>query len=116
MTLVLGSLESEAGPILIGLLVVGAIVMSLLWHTGRSQTLISRWAAEQGFEVLACQYRLMFRGPFSWSTSKGQTVYRVTVRDRAGRLRYGWVRCGSWLLGLLSDRVEVRWERTARDP
>ena len=45
-----------------------------------------------------------------WTSSRGQTVYCVTVEDEQGNQRHGWVRCGSWLFGLLSDNVDVRWE------
>jgi hypothetical protein len=52
---------------------------------------------------------LFRRGPFWWS-GKGQVVYRVAVRDERGHDWQGWVRCGHWLTGLLSDAVEVRWD------
>src|SRR5262249_35973173 len=55
--------------------------------------------------------RNFFRGPFFWTSSKGQTVYRVTVEVK-GAVRTGWVRCGSWWLGLRSEQVEVRWDET----
>ena len=34
----------------------------------------------------------------------------VTVQDREGRVRSGYVRCGGFLFGLLSDRADVRWD------
>jgi hypothetical protein len=75
----------------------------------RSRRLLDGWAAEHGYELLRADLRPFLKGPFFWS-SKGQTVYRVLVRDRQGQERAGWVRCGSWLLGLLSDQVEARWD------
>jgi hypothetical protein len=33
-----------------------------------------------------------------------------------GGVRSGWVRCGSWWLGLLSDQVEVRWDQEPTVP
>jgi hypothetical protein len=46
-------------------------------------------------------------------SSNAQAVYRVKVRTRDGRLRRGWVRCGGWLSGVLSDQVDVRWDARA---
>ena len=89
--------------------VVFAIVM-IAWHFSRSRSLLDQWAADNGFRIIESSYRNLVRGPFFWTTSKGQTVYRVTVEDGSGRRRSGWVRCGGWFLGLLSDRVQVRWD------
>ncbi len=85
-------------------------VLSLVWHFHRSQTLLERWARESGLRVVSREYRWFFKGPFFWTSSRGQTVYYVTVEDDAGRRRTGWVRCGGWFLGLLSDHVDVAWE------
>jgi hypothetical protein len=93
------------------LVLFGAIAAALIvWHYSRARSLLEHWADERGFNILDSQYRYLRRGPFFWTTSKGQAVYFVRVRDRLGDLRTGYVRCGSWFLGLLSDKVEVRWE------
>jgi hypothetical protein len=93
------------------LLSVTALVIGLLyWHFSRSRSLLEQWAADNGFELLRSEYRTLRRGPFFWTTSRGQTVYYMEVRDHQGRTRTGWVRCGSWWWGLMSDKVEVRWE------
>jgi hypothetical protein len=84
--------------------------LTLWWHFSRSGSLLDQWAEENGYRVLSREYRSFFKGPFFWTSSRGQTVYYVTVQDKAGNRRSGWVRCGSWFLGLLSDNVEVRWE------
>ena len=92
-------------PVLLLLAVAG-----LAWHFSRSRSLLEQWAMENGYELLHTEHRNLFRGPFFWTSSKGQTVYYVKVRDRNGATRSGWVRCGGWWLGLLSDKTEVRWE------
>ena len=86
------------------------VVVLIVWHFSRSRSLLEQWAQKNGFRIIHQEYRTFFRGPFFWTTSKGQTVYYVAVEDREGNRRNGWVRCGGWFLGLLSDKVDVRWE------
>ena len=88
-------------------------VLSIAWHFGRSRSLLETWAAENGYRIISSQYRFLARGPFFWTTSKSQSVYRVEVQDPAGRRRTGYVRCGTWLGGLLSNKVEARWDDDA---
>src|SRR5438046_896289 len=92
--------------VVIGLLVAGAIIWQLL----RSQTMLDEWAKENDYQILESSYRIFLRGPFLWTTSRGQAVYYVKVRDADGVSHSGWVRCGGWLLGLLSRETEVRWD------
>jgi hypothetical protein len=97
--------------VLIVFLVVAALViLSLVWHYGRSNSLLDQWAQRNGYRVIRREYRSFFKGPFFWTSTKGQTVYYVVVEDGAGNKRCGWVRCGGWWLGLMSDNVEVRWD------
>jgi hypothetical protein len=98
------------------LLFVALLVLvsfGLRWQYTRSETLLERWAEENGFTIADCRLRNFFRGPFTWTPANGQTVYRVTVMDGSGHERSGWVRCGSFAFGLLSDKVCVRWDEPA---
>ena len=96
---------------LFGLLAFGTIMfLCMSWHYSRSSAILEKWAAENGFEILERSYRHFFRGPFFLRTTKHQTVYRVTVRDKAGNVGTGWVACGSWWWGLWSDEAKVRWD------
>ena len=101
---------STGGGILPVVLVILVAVGSLIWHFTRSRSILEKWAERSGYEILESDYRNLVRGPFFWTSSKGQTVYRVKVRDRLGNIRSGWVRCGGWFSGLLSDATEVKWE------
>lgn len=76
----------------------------------RSRAVLESWAAENGYELLTGGFRLFRRGPFFWTSSKGQTVHRVVVRTSEGQVMQGWVRCGSIWGVLFSDKVEVRWD------
>jgi hypothetical protein len=92
------------------ILILVVAAYALWWNFSRSQALLQKWAQENGYQILRSEYRVFRRGPFFWTSSKGQTVYYVETRDRLGVPRSGWVRCGSWWWGLWSDETEVRWE------
>jgi hypothetical protein len=83
---------------------------SVLWQQGRSRAILECWAAESGYRILAAKYCWFFRGPFSFTTGKGQSVYRVTVQDAHGYARSGYVKCGGFFLGVLSDVAKVKWD------
>ena len=95
-------------------LVVIAAVFGLWWLAlSRAKTILRKWASESGFQILSCENRyLIGTGPFKWWTnSRNQIIYHVRVRDREGRERSAWVRCGSYLGGVVfSNQVEVRWD------
>src|SRR5262245_24206470 len=93
--------------------VLGLVAFGLWWHYPGSAGFVGRWAEENGFMIVDRRLRHLFRGPFTWTTAEGQTVYRVTVVDSSGRERSGWVRCGSFAFGLLSDKIRVRWDEPA---
>jgi hypothetical protein len=97
-------------PVLAVIAVVGLGVLSLVWHLGRSHSILEHWAARNGYRLIDQSYCWFSKGPFFWTSSKGQTVYYVTVEDAAGRIRHAWVRCGGWFLGLLSEQADVEWE------
>jgi hypothetical protein len=96
-----------------GFLIVMALVVvfaGLAWNFSRSRSILEQWASDNGYQILHSEKRTLFRGPFFWTSLTHQTVYYVKVRDPDGTIRTGWVRCGSWWLGLMSDKAEVRWE------
>jgi hypothetical protein len=91
------------------IVLVGFVVVALYFQIRRAQTLLRKWAQENGYEILDAEHRVFRKGPYIWS-ARGQAVYRVWVRDREGVERLGWVRCGSWFAGVFSDKVESRWD------
>ena len=98
----------------VGLVVI--TIASISWRHYRGQTILRRWASANAYRLHEHEVRWLVRGPFFWTTSRGQLVYRVTVEDFDGRLRRGWVRCGSWLGGLFSNHVDVRWDNADERP
>jgi len=81
-----------------------------VWTFSRSRDLLNRWASNNGHQILHSEFRWFRRGPFFWTSSKGQMIYHVVVRTPDGHTRRGWVRCGSFWWGLLQDKVQERWE------
>lgn len=76
----------------------------------RSKEMIRQWAVQSGYQILLIERPLFNRGPFFWTTSRQQTVYRVEVQNNEGQVQKAWIRCGHWLTGVSSDEIEVRWE------
>jgi hypothetical protein len=91
-----------AGVIFLGIALV-------LFRIGRSISLLDEWAERNDYEIIQSERRHLLKGSFTWTSSKGQTVYFVTIRDQQGNLRSGWVRCGGFLTGMFSDNTEVHW-------
>ena len=99
---------------LLGLLfplgIVVLVVLSIVWHFGRSSSILEQWANQHGYRILSREY-CCIKGPFIWTSGKDQVVYYVTIEDESGQKRQGWVRCGGLFLGMLSENVDVRWDR-----
>jgi hypothetical protein len=105
------SSSSQLALLVIGFGLVFAVAfLAIRWHTSRSRQLLEAWAARERFRIVEQRYRTLRKGPFFWTSSRGQAVYQVVVRDPAGIERRGWVRLGGFWRGLHSDQVEVAWE------
>jgi hypothetical protein len=86
------------------------ILLGINWLVLRkAKRLVYAWAARNGLQIIEMELRWFSKGPFFWTTSRTQIVYYVTVYE-TGRRRQAYVRCGSFWLGMISDRVEVSWE------
>jgi hypothetical protein len=76
----------------------------------QAQILLQNWAARSGYRIIHYERRRFFMGPFFWLHYKGQVIFRVKVRDSNGKERWGWVRCGGWMVGILFDQAAVIWD------
>lgn len=80
-------------------------------HFQRGRSLLNRWAEENDLELLETEYRWLRRGPFFFRSNDKNAVYRITARDREGRTRSGYARCGGFWFGMwLSPDVTVEWD------
>ena len=93
-----------------GALVAAALAFDL-WRVARARELLEDWARANHFRLRECRRAWFRRGPFLWTTSRYQIVFRVVADDlRFGSTCRGWARCGRWWTGrLTSDSVDVRW-------
>lgn len=89
---------------------IGVSAWLIVWTFSRGRRMLEDWATDNGYQLLSSEYRWLRRGPFFWTSAKGQMIYYVVVRTPGGEMRRGWVRSGSFWWGLLQDRMEVRWE------
>jgi hypothetical protein len=86
------------------------IIAAITFDYYRSNSILQRWADQNGYRIVQRERRAFFRGPFFWTTGHNRVVFYVTVEDAHGQQRNAWVRCGGWFLGLLSNNVDVRWD------
>jgi len=76
---------------------------------------LERWAKEGGYRIVREERRTFLRGPFFWTSSSNQVIYRIEVQHRDGDAKRGWVRIGGvWWPS--SDRIEVRWDEPRPAP
>ncbi len=81
----------------------------LVWDYYRSVAILRRWVFDNGYQLLHYERRYLRLGPFFFMTSRSQRVFYIEVNNQRGEYHTGYARCGSWWVGLLSDKVEVRW-------
>jgi hypothetical protein len=97
-------------PVLLILVFLAFGVVMTIWTFSRARQILEGWAADKGYQIVSSQFRWLRRGPFFWTSSKGQMVYYVVVRTPHGRTRRGWVRCGGFFWGVMRDKAEAKWE------
>lgn len=80
------------------------------WTISRARTFLDHWAETNGYQVVSASVRLLRRGPYFLKSSNNQVVFRITVSAALDDVRTGWVRCGSYWLGVLAHEVDVTWD------
>jgi hypothetical protein len=96
----------DIGTVLICVGSLGIIFgLAFLWAAHRTKSMLQEWGKSNGFEILSHEERITFT-----PESIGRSIYRLTVRDTAGRRRSGTARCETRLLGLLPEEIAVQWD------
>ena len=105
---------NETQPIILFMVVFVFVVAMLMWSwsLSRGKQILEQWAQTKGYRIVSSEHRWLRRGPFFWTTSKGQMVYYVVVEMPDGRTQRGYVRCGSFFWGVMKDQAEERWEES----
>jgi hypothetical protein len=80
---------------------------------------LTEWQKGSGYIIVKKRLRSFFRGPFLFSSSNLQAVYRLDLMDKSGRRRVAWARCGTYWGGMfekpviakvvLDDQAEKDW-------
>jgi hypothetical protein len=101
--------EQFLGTVALSLMTAFAL-FAVWWMNARAESVLERWCAHTGFDLIERRYCLISSGPYALAALTGQWVYRVTIRNRAGRVRQGYVCVGNAVLGVLAEEVAVRWD------
>ncbi|MCC7449359.1 MAG: hypothetical protein IT324_18215 [Anaerolineae bacterium] len=80
--------------------------IAVWWSFARGNDLLNQWASRHGFTIVHREYKVFDSDALFQSCSGDQNLYRVTIVDRRGMTKIGWVRCA-----LLGGNIEVKWER-----
>ena len=110
---ILQTIFSIACALFLLILVVGVLFALSAYAVGtyrHAAQILEQWAANNHYRIIESDRRYLRKGPFTWTSSQSQIIYRVTVQDPSGNIRHGWVRCGSFILGAWQNAVDVRWE------
>lgn len=104
----INELASRLEPAVASVAYIGVIVVAMHWHYRRAQSILAAWAASNGYQILNARW-----SPFPplafWFSSRNQVIYSVTVEDSRGDRHRGWVRCGSFWLGIWENTADVVW-------
>jgi hypothetical protein len=55
----------------------------------RSQQMLDQWTANSHLKLVSSSPCWVNRGPFFWTTSQGQMIYRITVASEDGERTSG---------------------------
>ena len=78
------------------------IVAWLSWRFCRSKKAMIDWAKTQGITILNADFRLILRGPFTWTAGRSMAAfYRCRVMLPDGQTTHGWAKVGNDWIGLL---------------
>ena len=100
------------GELILGLclvLLVISILILLVWSGPRSAKMVHKWASRNGLRIMKMKRRFLRVGPFSIFYAVSSPIYHVVVQTIEGEVRSGWIKCGSYSLGILADDVVVSW-------
>jgi len=91
------------------LLIFFTVYMTYYKNSGLK--VVENWAKKEGYKIIDSELRWVKTGPFFLSgTSRQQRVFLVTLGSKEGKKKKAWIRVGGYVLGLLSDQIDIKWE------
>ncbi len=95
--------------VMIGLIGLGGGVYCL--ERMRRRRALYRWAANNGYKLIAYDRPLLTEeSPFPFTVSKAQQVFHVSVLQKDGRNKSGWLLLGSGWFGSGAEEADVKWD------
>ncbi|HNC43801.1 MAG TPA: hypothetical protein PLU80_06535 [Acidobacteriota bacterium] len=79
--------------------------------TYRAKRMIYAWAHRHRYQILHLEWRWVRLGPYFLKSSKNQMIYRVKLQKQNGQVAHCWIRCGSWILGVFINEIDVIWDQ-----
>lgn len=77
----------------------------------RAVQTLDEWLRDNDFQLLQKSTPWIKDNPFFMSSNRSQKVFKMTVRDKTGQIRQGWLRCGHALGGVAASLVEIKWDK-----
>jgi hypothetical protein len=56
-----------------------------------ARKILFKWIAANHYSLLKAELRMFWRGPFFWTSSKYDKVFKFQVRQRNGKRINGWI-------------------------
>ena len=91
---------------------IAILIVLVAIHIKWAKKRIMSWALRNNYTIEKCSICLYDIGPFSYfGTSGGQYIFKIEAINIEGKRRTGYARAGGFFLGLLRNRVEVKWDK-----
>jgi hypothetical protein len=95
--------------VVIALIGLGAGLLCL--ERARRRRALYRWAGDNGYRLIAYD-RPVFteESPFPFTVSKAQQVYYISVVQKDGHHKSGWLLLGSGWFGSSAKEADIKWD------
>ena len=87
------------------------IFMTYFRNSGQRE--VDKWAKKKGYEIISSEFRWVKKGPY-FISSNTQRVFYLTLKDKNGIIKNAWVKVGGVFFGLLSDIIDITWDKKGR--
>ena len=90
-------------------------IWSVVRGEARATQMLEDWLRDNDFQLLQKSAPWIKDNPFFLGSNRSQKVFKITIRDKTGQIRQGWLRCGHALAGVAITQTEVKWDVTANN-